>query len=193
MRFKHLSQRRVVLVLALGLMASAAWADGSITFIHGGIGPVTNLNNGAAFNINLVNGAKTETFVNNTGKVIKDFHFTWADKLAVRGYDDLPDNQTPLYFGSYTTANKSLDFFDKQNGVGIGIGEKFEISIAGFGNMKLVTATPTFAGGAGATGINKAPVPQVPEPASVALGLSGMALVLGWTRRARPGARLLRP
>lgn len=173
--------------LGFSLVSATAWAQ-SITFIHGGLGPITNINNGAPFNIALTNGATTETFVNKTGKTILDFHFTWVDNLAVRGYDDLPDGQTPLYFGSYTVAAKSADFFDKQNGVGIANNEKFEISISGFGDMAKVVATATFAGGAGATVINKAPVPGVPEPASLALGLAGMAVVAHSVRRRRQAA-----
>ncbi len=176
---QFLSRRLVtwLMALALSLMSVAAWADGSITFIHGGIGPVTNINNGAAFNITLINGATTETFLNKTGKTILDFHFTWANNLAVRGYDDLPDGQTPLYFGSYNVTPKSADFFDKANGVGIANNEKFEISISGFGNMNVVVATPTFVGGKGGTAINQPVVPGVPEPASGVLSLAGAFVV----------------
>ena len=172
-----------LLTLALGMAATAAHADGSITFIHGGIGGVTNINNGNAFNINLVNGAKTETFLNKTGKTIKDFHFTWANNLAVRGFDDLPDNNTALYFGTYTAVPKAADFFDQVNGVGIANNEKFEISISGFGNMNLVTATPTFNGGKGKIEINK----PVPEPETVVLSLAGL-IVAGWALRGRKTA-----
>lgn len=179
MRLTYPFQRRLLVVMATGLMAASAWADGSITFIHGGIGPVTNLPN-ANFTINLVNGATTETFVNKTGQVILDVHFSWANNLAVRGYDDLPDGQTPLYFGSYTAAPKTLDFFDQQNGVGIGKDEKFEISISGFGNMAQVAVKLTFAGGKGVTAINQ----PVPEPEAAVMGLAGLALLMGWRRRA---------
>lgn len=174
-----MSRRCLLAIVACGLMSASAWADGSITFIHGGIGPQTNLVNAGPFDIELINGATTQTFVNKTGKVIRDVHFTWADALKVRGYDDLPDGQTPLYFGSYTTAAKSLDFFDKKDGVGIGVDEKFEISISGFGDMALVKATLTFGGGQGATVINQAPM--VPEPATLALGVSG--LLVAWAAR----------
>ena len=177
MRLTCSFQRRLLVAMTASLMAMSAWADGSITFIHGGIGPVTNLPN-ANFTIDLVNGATTETFVNKTGQVILDVHFAWADALAVRGYDDLPDGQTPLYFGSYTAAPKSLDFFDKQNGVGIGKNEKFEISISGFGDMTKVAVKLTFAGGKGATVINQ----PVPEPEAALMGLVGVALVAGWRR-----------
>ena len=138
----------------------------------------TNLPN-ANFTIDLINGATTETFVNKTGQVILDVHFSWADNLAVRGYDDLPDGQTSLYFGSYTAAPRTLDFFDKQNGVGIGKDEKFEISISGFGDMAKVTVKITFAGGQGATVINQ----PVPEPEAAVMGLAGAALVMGLRRR----------
>lgn len=178
-------QRGLVAMFAFGFMSASAWADGSITFIHGGIGPVANVANGNVFDIELVNGATTQTFVNKTGKVILDFHFDWADNLKVRGYDDLPGGQVQLYFGSYTTAAKSLDFFDKKDGVGIGIDEKFEISISGFGDMALVKAKATFAGGNGATVINQAPA--VPEPAAAVLGLAGVSVLM--LRARRSGAR----
>ncbi|MFZ5527157.1 MAG: hypothetical protein ACOZE7_10945 [Pseudomonadota bacterium] len=180
MRPFYAFRRQLLVAMTTSLMAMSAWADGSITFIHGGIGPVTNLPN-ANFTIDLINGATTQTFVNKTGQVILDVHFSWADNLTVRGYDDLPDQQTSLYFGSYTTAPKTLDFFDKQNGVGIDKDEKFEISISGFGDMTKVAVKLTFAGGKGATVINQAPM--VPEPESAAMGLAGVMLVLGLRRR----------
>ena len=175
---KMLSRITAVGALTISVFSSPyCLADGSVTFIHGGIGPSTDVNNGNAFQIDLNNGFKTLTFVNKTGKTIKDFHFSWANNLAVTGYDDLPDQQTKRYFESYTAANKSIDFYDQKNGVGIAPNEKFEISVSGFNGMANVTANATFDGGKGNTVI-----PNAPEPAESLMLIAGLGLLGGLVR-----------
>jgi hypothetical protein len=55
------------LLLSIGAHAT------SISFLNGGLGGATNINNGNAFTITLVNQGATDVFINNTNKVIKDF------------------------------------------------------------------------------------------------------------------------
>ena len=153
------------------LAAGTAYADGSITFIHGGLNDGTAVNNGNVFNIDLINGATTDVFVNKTGKTILDFHFEWTGNLAVKGFDDLPGGGVTGYFGSYQATQTSLDFYDKAGGVGIAPNEKFTISLSGFGNITPVKANATFLGGKGAVAL------PVPEPANYLMTLVGLGLV----------------
>src|SRR5215831_12148247 len=118
------------------LVALAGGQAATISFLSGGLGGATNLNNANVFNIALNgNGSATEVFVNNTGQAIKDFHFVWTnnENNAV-GEDDFPAGGSATAFGSFTAAATMLDFFDMPGGAGIPNGMKFSISIAGFAN-----------------------------------------------------------
>jgi hypothetical protein len=174
----------VVTLLTLG-SSSPSYAT-TISFIFGGLGGATNINNGNAFNIPLTNNAATDVFLNNTGKTIKDFHFVWTNNQNnVIGEDDFVagGTQSPA-FGSFTAAATALDFFDMPGGTGIGNGGKFSISLAGFTNNNMVMANATFNGGMGANS-TKAPFGPIPEPGSIVLlgtaiiGLFGISCAHG--------------
>ena len=170
----------------LAFTAFAAGQAATISFLSGGLGGSTNLNNGNVFNIALNgNGSATNVFVNNTGQVIKDFHFAWTnnENNAV-GEDDFPAGGSATAFGSFTAAAKTLDFFNLPGGAGIPNGMKFSISIAGFANNvnTNVMANPTFNGGTG-TNSTTAPFGAIPEPSYMLLVGGVLGLVAAFRNK----------
>jgi hypothetical protein len=184
---------RISILLAatlFGLIAASASNAGPIvafTAGNGTAGAATNINNGKAFPIALnATGSNVRAFVNNTGNIIEDFHFTWTNKQnKVVGEDDFAAGGVATAFGSFTAAATTLDFFDAPGGAGIGKGATFTITISGLDANKKATvlANATFKGGKG-TNSTKSPYDPIPEPTSLTILV---AAIIGLARgRRRP-------